>query len=338
MPCTIVCCSEIADPKWRWVEANFDRSKINFEFAPCVPRYKFEQNRWLNLARARGCYQAVQLATNKNAQALVTQGPTLAAWCCVFAFIARLKIPILAHAFNFTPLPNKRKRQLFSKALRGVDRFVVFSTMEKMLYARAFDLPLDRFDVVLWGANRPELEGPKSSVQAGAYISAIDGSARDYSTLLSAARELPNIKFVLVARPESLRGFDVPQNLLVCENLPQELAMNVVFHSRFMVLALADFNSPSGQLTLVRAMYLGKACVVADTLGVRDYVRDGETAVTYPVASVDDLVAKIKLLWEDAALCARLGESGQRFASRECGDNNIARHLQTWLIGKGLLS
>jgi hypothetical protein len=36
MPCTIFCCSEIANPQWRWVEAHFERSKVCFEFARCA--------------------------------------------------------------------------------------------------------------------------------------------------------------------------------------------------------------------------------------------------------------------------------------------------------------
>jgi glycosyltransferase involved in cell wall biosynthesis len=336
MPCAVVCCTEIVDPHWRWVEKNFDLSKIRFEFARCIPRRKLEQNKWFNLARIRGCYTAIQLARKEKGQALVTHGPTLAVWCCIFALLAGLEIPILAHAFNFTALPNGLKRRLFSIALRRVDRFVVFSTMERALYADAFDLPLDRIDVVLWSVNRPTLDRSGFPFQPGAYVSAIGGNARDYRTLLNAAYQLPHIQFVLVVRPESLRGLDIPQNVLTYQNLPNGLAMNVLFYSRFTVLPLVDFNIPSGHVTLVAAMHLGKAVIVTDALGVRDYVHNGENALTASLASVPDLVAKIQLLWEDTALCARLGTMGQRFAGQECSEQRITQHFCGWLAAKGL--
>jgi glycosyltransferase involved in cell wall biosynthesis len=333
MPYTIVCCSEIADPHWRWIEGSLDRSQVHLEFARCVQRYRFENN-WFNFSRIRGCYHATKIARKTNALALVTHGPTLAMWCCIFASLAGLRIPILAHSFNFTTLPVGLKRCLFSRVLRRVDSFVVFSTMERALYAHTFGLPLERFDVVLWSVNTPKLDRAESPLQSGAYVSAIGGNGRDYRTLLSAASELPHVQFVLVVRPESLRGFDIPRNVLTYENLPNGLTMNVLFYSQFMVLPLADFNVPCGHVTLVAAMHLGRAIIATDSLGVHDYIRDGENALTVPVASVDELVAKIELLWNNKLLCTRLGENGQRFAEEECCERHITEHFRRWLSAK----
>jgi glycosyltransferase involved in cell wall biosynthesis len=336
MTCIVVC-SEIANPEWRWIEGSFSHEKVRFNFERCEPRYKFERNKWLNLARIRGSYNAIRLARKANAQALVTHGPTLAVWCCIFASLTGLRIPILAHSFNFTGLPNASKRLLFSRALRRIDRFVVFSKVERTLYARAFNLPTDRFDVVLWGVNRPKLDQPADPLQPGAYVSAIGGNGRDYHALLSAARTMPHIKFVLVVRPENLHGLDVPPNVVAHQNLPSGLSMNVLFYSRFMVLPLADFDVPCGHVTVVAAMHLAKACIVTDSAGLHDYVRDGENALTVRGASVSDLAEKIELLWEDAGLRARLGENARRFALRECGEERIAQHFRAWLAGRRIL-
>jgi glycosyltransferase involved in cell wall biosynthesis len=247
-----------------------------------------------------------------------------------------LRIPILAHGFNFTALPNSLKRLLFARALRRVDRFVVFSTVERALYAHAFGLPLDRFDLVLWSVNPPKVDNPEAPFQAGDYVSAIGGNARDYRTLLSAACQLPHIQFVLVVRPESLRGLEIPRNVLTYVNLPNGLTMNVLFYSRFMVLPLADASVPCGHVTLVAAMHLGKAFIVTDSLGVRDYIRNGENALTVPATSVGDLVATIEGLWDNRLLCTQLGENGQRFAERECSEERITEHFRGWLAVKGV--
>jgi glycosyltransferase involved in cell wall biosynthesis len=335
-PYTVICCSDNMDPQWRWIERSFDPQQIIFKFVGCVPRNWFERSKWLNLSRLRGCYEVVRLARRTDAKAVVTHGPALAGWCCIFASLLGVRIPILAHSFNFTTLPGALKRWFFSKALRRVDHFVVYSTMEKALYAHMFNLPPDRFDLVLWSVNPPTVERPNSAIQPGDYVSAIGGNARDYRTLLDAARRLPQIQFVLVVRPESLEGFDIPPNVIIHQNLPIGLTMNLLFFSRFMVLPLGDLNVPSGHVTLVAAMHLGKAFVITDTLGVRDYIRDGENALSATLGSGADLAAKIKLLWDDPSLCDRLGANGQGFAAQYCSEERITNHFRDWLMTKGL--
>jgi glycosyltransferase involved in cell wall biosynthesis len=234
---------------------------------------------------------------------------TLAVLFALFARAFGLKIPILAHTFNFTTLPPLAKRPLFTLALSQIDRFVVFSNMERELYAKTFGLPVDRFDVVCWGVRPPEVDSPEVPFEQGNYVSAIGGNARDYRTLIETARMLPQIRFVLVVRPESLRGLNPPSNVVVHTSLPFGKTMNVLLHSRFMVLPLAGSEVPCGHVTLVAAMHLGKAFVITDSTGVRDYVRNGENALTVSPGSVESLVAATRRLWEDPVFCARLGKN-----------------------------
>jgi glycosyltransferase involved in cell wall biosynthesis len=138
-----------------------------------------------------------------------------------------------------------------------------------------------------------------------------------------------------VVRPDNLRGLDIPPNVLTYENLPNGLAMNVLYYSRFMVLPLANASVPCGHVTLVAAMHLGKAFIITDSSGVRDYVYDGENALTVAAGSVDDLVAKIEILWSNTPLCAKLGEKGLRFAVQECSEGRITEHFRGWLATKG---
>ena len=334
---TIICCAEISDPRWRWIESSVAPFGIKLEFARCLPGAIFIKTSYLNLARVRGSFEAVQMARRTGARAIVPHGPTLAAWCALFSRIFGLKIPILAHTFNFTTLPSLAKRIVFTFALSRVDRFVVFSTMERELYARAFKLPTDRFDVVYWGVRPPEVEKPSIPFENGDYISAIGGNARDYRTLLEAARILPDIRFVLVVRPGSLRGLNPPSNVTVHTSLPLGTTMNVLLHSRFMVLPLSGSEVPCGHVTLVAAMHLGKALVITDSSGVGDYVRDGDNALTVPPGSVEKLAAATRQLWENPALCVRLGENGRRFASLECNEERTAEHFLGWLLSKGFI-
>ncbi len=173
---TIVCCSEIEDPSWRWVEANLADVGAHFEFAKCVPMNLIERRlRFLNLARIRGCFQAVWLAKRSRAAVLLTHGPTLAAWCAIFASVFAVKTKLFAHSFNFAQLPGRLKSPVFRLAFRRIDRFVVFSEAERALYARSFKLSKERFDFVHWGVRIPN-HTPEAPSNKHGYVSAVGGT------------------------------------------------------------------------------------------------------------------------------------------------------------------
>jgi glycosyltransferase involved in cell wall biosynthesis len=334
----VICCADIADPKWRWLEGSLADTGIRLEFIRAVPRNMVERRvRFLNLARIRSSFEAVRLAREKKADTIVTHGPALAAWCGLFARYLRVNIPIVAHTFNFTELPKGIKRSLFGWMFAKVDRLVVFSKLERSLYAKAFSLPEERFDVIHWGVAPPAVESAETPFEPGQYVCAIGGNARDYGTLLDAARLIPHIRFVCVVRPNNLIGLDIPTNVIVHTNLPVGQAMNILAHSRFMVLPLLHSEVPCGHVTIVAAMYLGKAFIITDSEGIRDYVQNGYNAITIPPRSASALAEATERLWNTPGLCEGLGENGRRFARQECTEEQVAQHFRDWLAERGLL-
>jgi glycosyltransferase involved in cell wall biosynthesis len=324
----IVCCSEISDPNWRWIERNVASDGFRFEFVACIPANWVERHfKILNLARLRGCIQAVRVAKREQALVLVTHGPTLAAWCGVFGALFGLRARLLAHSFNFAHLPGKLKTIIFRLGLKRADRLVTFSNAERELYSGVFHLPKDRFDFVYWGANEPMVSNGNAY---GDYVSAIGGNARDYPTLMEAARLLPHIPFIVVGRPDNFAGLDLPQNVTRHVNTPLEFAMNLLKHSRFMVLPLNSSDVPCGHVTIVAAMHLGKAMIVTASSGVDDYVMANDNALVCPVGEANSLSSLIEKLWGDADLCARLGASGKSFALANCSEQKIVHHFRSY--------
>jgi glycosyltransferase involved in cell wall biosynthesis len=332
----VVCCSEISDPSWRWIEHNLESDEFRFEFVRCIPENWIEKNfKILNLARLRGCFQAVLIAKREKALVLVTHGPTLAAWCGVFGLIFGLKSRFLAHSFNFTRLPSKLKTIMFRLGLKRADRLVTFSNVEREVYSRAFYLPKDRFDFVYWGANPPIVSDDNGF---GHYVSSIGGNARDYATLMDAARRLPHIPFIVVGRPENFAALDIPKNVIRYENTPLDFAMNLLKCSRFMVLPLNSSDVPCGHVTIVAAMHLGKAMIVTASSGVDDYVLANENALVSPAKDANAMSTLIEKMWEDMDLCARLGANGKSFALENCSEQKITEHFQAYLDGIRIIS
>jgi glycosyltransferase involved in cell wall biosynthesis len=184
---------------------------------------------------------------------------------------------------------------------------------------------------VLWGGDRRELSTSGTPAEGGDYVCAIGGNGRDYRTLLEAAARLPEIRFVAVVRPDNLRGLSVPPNVIVRTNVPFEVAMNILRYSKFMVLPLAGTEVPCGHVTIVFAMQFGKAYVITDSAGVRDYAKHQINSLTVKCGSVAEVVGAVVRLWNDPQLCAQLGENGQRFAAAHCSEEHIAQHFCDWL-------
>jgi len=51
---------------------------------------------------------------------------------------------------HFTSLPGAAMSREMRKAYRGIDRFAVYSTMERQLYAAHFDIDPARIDMLHW--------------------------------------------------------------------------------------------------------------------------------------------------------------------------------------------
>ena len=277
-----------------------------------------------------GCWRAVKVARQTHASIIVTHGPTLAAWCCVFASILNCdQLAIFAHGFNFTTLPGRLKTRIFSMVLGRAERFTVFSTMERALYASAFALDTKKLDFVHWGVNRPRVEG--EAIEDGDYVASIGGNARDYRTLMDAARSMPETKFVVVARPENMIGLDIPKNVTVYTNLPLDVTMNILGHSKLLALPLVGSEVPCGHVTLVSAMHLGRPVVVTDSTGVADYIENGVTGLTVKMGSAIELRRAVEKLMNDETLMKLLSENSRRFAALHCTEKAIAQHFLEWI-------
>ena len=149
---------------------------------------------------------------------------------------------------------------------------------------------------------------------------------------------LPDIRLVVVVRPHNLVGLTVPPNVEVRTNTTFGEAMNVLAFSRFMALPLAGSEVPCGHVTLVGAMHLGKAFIISNSAGVADYVLPGENALSCEAFSPGAMAAGIRALWNDPALCARLGDGGRAFATAHCSEASTLSWFTNYLKSKGLLS
>jgi Glycosyl transferases group 1 len=165
-------------------------------------------------------------------------------------------------------------------AVRAMDSehttFCVLSRAEQERFPRTWGVEPERvvhtpFTVTL---DAEQLAAP---APAGDAVFASGNSLRDYGPLLDAAPGIP--------APVVLATTQVDRNARLAPNvragpLPHADCVDELRRARVVVVPLAENRWRSaGQQTYLNAMALGKAVVVTDTMGVRDYVEDGVTGL-----------------------------------------------------------
>jgi glycosyltransferase involved in cell wall biosynthesis len=332
----IVCCSPDYGDGWRGLGPGITGEDANWVFFDDRPTWFLERViRRPNIAIISACLNAVRKASNDRARLLVTQEPRTTFLCALFCRLLRVSIDHYVYSFNFPELPTGFWRRLMRYAFKQVKQFTVHSSMERDLYSDHFDIPKERIRLRLWSIGVPNVS-PNFPLHAGRYISSVGGNGRDYETLIEAARKLPGITFVLVVRPDSLAGQEIPENVKAMVNLPFEQAMNIMLHSAFTVLPLSGSTVPCGHVTLVCAMHLAKAVVATDSKGICDYVLSGYNGVLCKPFSPEDLARAIDRLWKDPAEIARLGENNRRFGSEHCTEAKARSDLARVLRDRGI--
>jgi glycosyltransferase involved in cell wall biosynthesis len=92
-------------------------------------------------------------------------------------------------------------------------------------------------------------------------------------------------------------------------------------------------------LTNVEANACGTACVAADSPGLRDSCRDGETGLLYPWGDVATLAERVVRVLTDAALRTRLEAGGRAWAAsltwERCGEETAALIEDVLRTGSG---
>lgn len=276
--------TDLSPPGWRFIEPFWNDPRATWDFHHGVPRNWLERSvPRPHLGRYRAAVQAARAARARPEDSiLVSHLPAMSAATNVFRRRLCPGVRHIAFAFNFTTLPSGARLPYFRRALRDIDEFVVFSQMERRLYAETFNLPPERLRMLHWAAEAP-VPGPENPVPFDApYLCAIGGEGRDYALLAEAMRQLPQLKMVIVARPYSLAGIDFPGNVTCFTNLPLQQTWRLAKDSMGLVVPLKAADTACGHITIVAAQLLGIPLAITHSQGVSDYVSDDTAFLMAP--------------------------------------------------------
>jgi glycosyltransferase involved in cell wall biosynthesis len=312
---------------WRWYESDV-AGRARFVFHNEEPQSALEHKITKpRLSRILGAWRCARQATSNNAAAIAAHSQFSTLWVSLALRVLRSNVPLISFSFHYSILPSGIRLTLAKWAFRRVARFIVHSEPERARYANYFGLPIQLFDLVRWGVEPASVEaGEGPPVIPGPYICAVGKDGRDYQTLIEAMQGLPNLNLVVVAQPHNLKSISVPDNVRILVNIPLQDAMNIMKYCQFMALPLETNETSCGHITIVSAMFCGKAIVATRSIGIADYFPENYAAPTVPAGDVEGWRTALAAVAQNISLQTHCGEAGRAFALHYCSHQAALRN------------
>lgn len=316
-------------PNSNWLMPYVPGDRHSFTIVPhCVPLQNWHNRRsattsfseWLRYG------QQAMNAVQQTQGGVIVVFPQLAAAVGTLQQLAPQPFPVVAWMFNVGTCYGDWRRQIARLSLQRIDRFVVHTERERQLYSDWLQLPIDRFEFVPYQVSDIPVMHSENTEQP--FLVALGSAHRDFATLFAAVDRL-QLPAVVASGARSLEGFTVPASVKTpfgiskqdCLQLAQEARINIV------PLLPNPAVTAAGQVTIVEAMRMKRALIVTRCNGAEDYVQHGKTGLLVEPQSIESMVEAIQLLWNDADLRRRLGESAGEYAAAHFSDESAGRSL-----------
>ena len=166
---------------------------------------------------------------------------------------------------------------LIKLADRAIYRYAVQSTDEIPYFFTAWGIPESKLRFVPYFSTFTESDLSTPAPTLEKFIFSGGNSHRDYDPYLKAIESLPEHQFVIASH--LLDGKKLPPNVRAGQVTRPEFIRLMRASAAVVVPLRRDLNRAVGQQTYLNAMLLGKPTIVTNTLGVRDHIKDGVTAL-----------------------------------------------------------
>jgi glycosyltransferase involved in cell wall biosynthesis len=218
---------------------------------------------------------------------------------------------------------------------RRIDRIVVHSPNQVAEIERELGVAPDKIAVVPYGVDTDFWERPRSThAEEPDLVVSAGREHRDYATLMAARPDAARLAIAdhSLFSPEAERSDPNAWSADV-ERLALEPAGLRDLYARAAVVAVpvVETTFPAGITTLLEAMAMGKAVVVAETAGLRGIVENRRTGIVVAPGDADAMGAAIRELLASPALREELGGRARERAVAHHGlevyCNALARQL-----------
>jgi hypothetical protein len=207
--------------------------------------------------------------------------------------------------------------------IRAIDgprtSFVVPSSFEVESFPRTWRLRSSRVCFVPWAVTIKD-EHPSTD---NGRVFAGGNSLRDYGPLIAAAGRIDAPVDIATSAVATSELGPAPPNITIGPRPQAEYDEMLRAASVVVVPLQARDDRSSGQTTYINAMARGKAIVVTDTPGVRDYITDGETGLIVAPGDAAAMAEAVTRLLREPDERARIGGQARE---RALGDMTLTHY------------
>lgn len=324
----ILVVTPFGDAQWSWFGRNFGGTDNSWTF---VNLSLFGKRPWVWFWRAL-CV-APKL---KDYEVVISHAPYMSFYLALVIYIFRIKTR--HHAFSFNHGNGRffrgTMRSVARKVFQRVEGFVVYSEQEKTIYSDYYKIPYHKFSFTHWATKFPSLTPadklPRYIREQQPYVCCIGRNNRDFGLFIDVVTQL-KLPAIIVAKKDQINRNQLPQNIVLLEDIQMDEAMQVLANARFSVVPLLDASTGAGHITIVSAMQLGIPQIITELSTVSDYFRDGQHGLFVVQGSADSLKEAILKLWDDKALREKMSTAAQSFANKWFSEESSKRHLAGYL-------
>lgn len=189
-----------------------------------------------------------------------------------------------------------------------VDTYICASRTMVDYCCEMFNVTKEKFVYIPFGISDCMNAVDTTRKPAGNYVLSLGRSNRDWDFLIESFRDIPyQLKIVC----DELKRDDVPQNVEILNDVWGKAAREYIYHSRCMVIPIADGRIASGDTVLLQAMSLSKPIIITrPSCLADDYVTDGYNGIVID-KDAKQLSDAVRMIFEDEQLCQTLARNGR---------------------------
>lgn len=290
--------------------------------APDQPR----RTRLTRLVRERGRYRGLILDGSVGSGDLYVD---LLAALAIRRLPGGSRVPIVIGECQWKLGSSRLDRLSTRLGLRALDdpstAYCVLTEWERERFTRTWGIEEDRVFVTpyCYTLSEADLAAPTTT---GGGVFAGGNSLRDYGPLVKAAAQ---VEAPVTIATKLLDGCPLPENV-TAEPVAEDRYFELLREARIVVVPLADRDDrTAGQQTYLNAMALGKAVVVTDSPGVREYVEDGRTGLIVPPGDPDAMANALRRLLDpaNAGAAEQISAAAAKTAREQFSPEGYARSL-----------
>lgn len=236
--------------------------------------------------------------------------------------------------------------KLMQFASKSIDGFIYHTSEQKVYYGKFFPWIIEKSRFIPFGTDTEFFDGSGNvTVQKSESrenirtIVCVGYSKRDWDTLYQAFCYLQKDKRIAAEERELLCLKLIGTPSFKCENdkveimpyIPVDQLIEEIQRSSFCVVPLKEFNYSFGQMTLLQQMALGKAVIASRVSSLKDYIKDGETALFYEPESSEELEDRMKMLLQNPELRVALEQRARASVKDYFNEERMALDIEEYL-------